>query len=615
MQRAGRSVSWEFVVGGAAVFGLAVGGMLLLVGSSTAGNAVLAASSAVILVPLVWSVARSLLRGDVGVDGIALVAIAGALLLGEYLVAAVIAVMLAGGNALEASADRRARRELTALVERMPKFARRRDGDTVTEVPVEAIEVGDLVVIGSGEIVPVDGEITTAEALIDESTLTGEPLPATHRRGDPVRSGVANAGAAFEVRTTRPAAASAYAALVRLVEAAGQQQAPFVRVADRYAAYFLPFALGVAGIAWAVSGDPVRALAVLVVATPCPLILAAPIALVAGVSRAASIGVIIKGAGVIERLGEARSVLLDKTGTVTVGAPTVEPHRRSGPGRGRRGAAPRGVARPAVGPFRRAGPGARGAEPRADAACAGGGRRDGPAPASRASSTVAASRSATARGCGDRGYDGDLIAAAEDPAGVAVAVDGVFAGVIGIGDPLRPDAAGLVPALRRAGIRHVALATGDHRARADAIGAALGVDRTYADQAPEDKLELVRTLRASAGLRPVIMVGDGVNDAPALAMADVGIALAGAGATISSETADAVIVGDRIGRVVDAIAIGRRSLAIARQSVIVGIGLSIAAMGVAALGFLPPVAGAVLQEGIDVAVILNALRARRSVPV
>ncbi len=527
MQRAGRSVSWEFILGGAAVFGLAVGGTLLLVGSSTAGNAVLAASSAVILVPLVWSVARSLLRGDVGVDGIALVAIAAALVLGEYLVAAVIAVMLAGGNALEASADRRARRELTALVERMPKFARRRDGETVTEVPVEAVEVGDLVVIGSGEIVPVDGEITTAEALIDESTLTGEPLPATHRRGDPVRSGVANAGAAFEIRTTRPAAASAYAALVRLVEAAGQQRAPFVRVADRYAAYFLPFALGVAGIAWAVSGDPVRALAVLVVATPCPLILAAPIALVAGVSRAASIGVVIKGAGVIERLGEARSVLLDKTGTVTVGAPTVGRIHAAGSvpademlrlaasldqlsahtvaralvheAQNRELAlhAPQAVVER---------PGA-GIEGQVD------GRR------------VEVGNVSWLR---DRGYDGDIIAGVDDLDGVAVAVDGAFAGVIGIGDPLRPDAADLVPALRRAGIRHVALATGDHRARADEIGAALGVDRTYADQAPEDKLDLVRALRANADLNPVIMVGDGVNDAPALAMADVGIALAGA---------------------------------------------------------------------------------------
>jgi heavy metal translocating P-type ATPase len=386
-----------------------------------------------------------------------------------------------------------------------------------------------------------------------------------------------------------------------------------VRVADRYAAYFLPFALGVAGIAWAVSGDPVRALAVLVVATPCPLILAAPIALVAGVSRAASIGVVIKGAGVIERLGEARSVLLDKTGTVTVGAPTVGRIHAAGSvpademlrlaasldqlsahtvaralvheAQNRELAlhAPQAVVER---------PGA-GIEGQVD------GRR------------VEVGNVSWLR---DRGYDGDIIAGVDDLDGVAVAVDGAFAGVIGIGDPLRPDAGDLVPALRRAGIRHVALATGDHRTRADEIGAALGVDRTYADQAPEDKLDLVRTLRANADLNPVIMVGDGVNDAPALAMADVGIALAGAGATISSETADAVIVGDRIGRVVDAVAIGRRSLAIAKQSVVVGIALSIAAMGVAALGYLPPVAGAVLQEGIDVAVILNALRARRPGP-
>ncbi len=608
MQHRSQPVSWELVVGAAALAGLALGGTLLLLGSSPAGDVVLAASSAVILVPLVWSVVRSLIRGDVGVDGIALVAIAGALILGEYLVAAVIAVMLAGGNALEASADRRARRELTALVERMPQFARRRFGDTVTEVPVDAIEVGDMVVVGSGEIVPVDGEIATDEALIDESTLTGEPLPATHRRGDPVRSGVANAGAAFEVVATRPAAASAYAALVRLVEAAGQQRAPFVRVADHYAAFFLPFALGVAGIAWAATGDPLRALAVLVVATPCPLILAAPIALVAGVSRAASIGVVIKGAAVIERLGGARSVLLDKTGTVTVGAPTVERVDVRGPMAAdellRLAASldqlsAHTVARALV------------HEARARNLVLHAPERVVEAPGSGIEGLVDGHRVEVGNvtWLRDRGYQRDT---AEMPASdaVAVAIDGAFAGLIAIGDPLRPDATDLVPALRRVGIRHVALATGDRQARAAAIGSALGVDRTYAEQSPENKLDLVRALRENADLGPVIMVGDGVNDAPALAMADVGIALAGAGATISSETADAVIVGDRIGRVVDAVAIGRRSLAIARQSVIVGIALSILAMGFAALGFLPPVAGAILQEGIDVAVILNALRAR-----
>ena len=412
----------------------------------------------------------------------------------------------------------------------------------------------------------------------------------------------------FELRTTRPAAASAYAALVRLVEAAGTQKAPFVRVADRYAAIFLPVALASAGLAWALSGDPVRALAVMVVATPCPLILAAPIALVAGVSRAASIGVIIKGAAVIEQLGDARSVLLHKTGTVTVGTPTVESVTTSGTfpedevlrlAASLDQVSAHTVARALVTEAHRRGLALQVPEDVAEVPGAG-------IAGAVAGHRVEAGNSVWLR---ERGYGLDGITD-----GVAVAIDGLLAGVIMVGDPLRADAGDLVPALRRAGIRHVALVSGDHRERAEQIGAALGVDRTYADQSPEDKLALVTTLRANEDLQPVIMVGDGVNEAPALAMANVGITLAGAGATISSETADAVIVSDRIERIVDAIRIGQRSLHIARQSVIFGIAMSLVAMAAAALGFLPPVAGALLQEGIDVAVILNALRARRPAP-
>jgi P-type E1-E2 ATPase len=229
-----------------------------------------------VLVPLGWSVGRSVRSGDVGVDAIALVAIVGALALGEYAAGAVVALMLAGGNALEESAQRRARRELTALVERAPKIAHRRAGAVVEEVPADAVGVGDVVVVRGGEVVPVDGTVESEEAVVDESSLTGEPFPATFRRGEAVRSGTANAGEAFELRALRPAADSAYAALVRLVRDAEGQRAPFVRLADRNAAFFLPLTALVAGAAWAVSGDPVRALAVFVVATPCPLILAAP---------------------------------------------------------------------------------------------------------------------------------------------------------------------------------------------------------------------------------------------------------------------------------------------------------------------------------------------------
>jgi cation transport ATPase len=283
-----------------------------------------AATTAMLLIPLTWSVLGSLLRRDVGVDAIALVSMAGALALGEYLAGAVIALMLAGGNALEESANRRARRELTTLVERAPRSALVRRGEELIDVPIDEVAADEVVLVRAGEVVPVDGMVVSDEAIVDESALTGEPLPVTVHRGGNVRSGTAAAGTAFELRALRPAAESAYAALVRLVEKAEEQRAPFIRLADRYAIFFLPATMLVAGIAWAISGDPVRALAVFVVATPCPLILAAPIALMSGLSRAARAGVVVKGASTIEQLGLARSVLLDKTGTVTLGHPELD---------------------------------------------------------------------------------------------------------------------------------------------------------------------------------------------------------------------------------------------------------------------------------------------------
>lgn len=601
----------------AALAALAAGALLHAGGEPAAGSAVWAASTASILVPLVVSVVRSLLHRDVGVDAIALVAIASALALGQYLAGAVVALMLAGGNALEEYATRRAARELKHLLERMPRVAHLRRGAAIVEVPVEDVLPEDIVVMRAGEVVPVDGLVHSESALLDESALTGEPLPVRRGQGGEVRSGSANAGDPFDLRTTKAAAESAYAGIVRLVRQAETERAPFVRLADRYAAGFLPLALAVAGGAWALSGDSMRFLAVMVVATPCPLILAAPIAFIAGVSRAARRGVIVKSGGVIERLGEARSVLLDKTGTLTLGLPGVErvvsfdgvdsdellrlaasvdqlsPHVlaealvHDAEARGIVLMSPEQVQEGR-------GQGVEGTV---------GGRR------------VAVGSSSWLR---SRGYAGAEQAAREldggDGSGMArilVGVDGLLAGAVFMGDHVRADAGELVDKLHAAGVRHVGMATGDRAAVADAVGEALGVDRVYAEQSPEDKLELVRALRANPALRPVVMVGDGVNDAPALALADVGIAMGAAGGTVSSETADAVIVLDRIDRVVDALEIGRRSLRIARQSVLAGIGLSVVAMAAAAVGLIAPVFGALLQEAIDVAVIANALRALR----
>ena len=605
------------VLAGIAVTAIAIGGVLHLAGDPVAGHTVWRWAVALLAVELAYEVVRTVVvYHHLGVDTIALVAMVGSLALGEELAGAVIGLMFTGGAALESAASRRARRELTALVARAPTEARRRVGDRIEDVPIARVAAGDVVVVRTGEVVPVDGTVLSGEAVVDTSTLTGEPLPVTVRRGGSVRSGTAAAGVAFELRALRPAAESAYAALVRLVEQAQTQRAPFVRMADRYAGFFLPLTLAMAGLAWGLSGDPVRALAVVVVATPCPLILAAPIALVSGLSRAARVGVIVKGAGAIETLGEARTVLFDKTGTLTVGAPEVRDVITADDNAGEmlrlaasvdrmsahvlgealvRAAADAGLELSMPQDVREE-PG-QGIAGTVDGHSVAVGSRAFLRASGYASDGMDAARLMRARGSGE--------------AQVLVGVDGRVAAVIVMADELRPDSERIVERLRAEGVRHVAMVTGDRRSVAERTGRQLGVDRVYAEQTPEDKLEVVRRLRDDRALAPVVMVGDGVNDAPALAIADAGVAIGAAGATVSSETADAVITVDRVDRVADALHIGRRSLFIARQSVIAGMTVSIALMVVAAGGYLVPVAGALAQEVVDLAVILNALRALR----
>jgi heavy metal translocating P-type ATPase len=602
----------------AALLGTLAGGLAHILGAPALGDALWIATIAGTLAPLSWSVARSLAHGDVGVDVIALLAMAAALAGGELLAGSIVAVMLLGGNALEAYAAGRAERELTALLRRVPRVAHRREGDTWVEVPVDAVVPGDLVLVRSGEVVPVDGTLASERAAIDASAVTGESLPVELRRGGALRSGVANAGEALELRATRAAADSSYAALVALVAAAQRERPPFTRLADRYAAIFLPLTLLLAGGAWAASGEYVRAVAVLVVATPCPLILAAPIALVSGLSRCAGEGIVLKGGTALERLAAARTVLLDKTGTLTLGHPAVE----------------------LVVPFDGV-PGdevlrlAASAEQLSAHALAEGIVHHAQArglllehprdahedPGDGIEATVDGRRVAVggvrwlrARGFAPLPSPGSAAQLASVPPGralVHVGLDGRIVGALVMADRLRPDAAALAAELRAAGVRQVAMVTGDRDAVAQAVAEQAGLDRVYAERTPEQKLAVVRAVRARPELRPVVMVGDGVNDAPALALADVGVAIAGGSETVSSEAADAVITVDRVDRVATAVRIGRRTLRIARQSVIAGMALSLAAMVVAAAGHLPPVAGALLQEGIDVAVILNALRALR----
>ena len=600
-----------------ALSAIVVGGLLELAGSG-AGAEVWRIAVVLLSIELSLEVGRTIVvERHLGVDTIALVAMVGSLALGEELAGAIVGLMFSGGAALEDLASTRARRELTLLVERAPRVAQRLRGGVLEEVPVGDVQTGDVVLVRTGEVVPVDGSLVSSEAVLDTSTLSGEPLPVTLSRGAAILSGTANAGPPFDVQAERPAAESAYSALVRLVEQAEGHRAPFVRMADRYAGFFLPATVLMAGAAWAFSGDPVRALAVVVVATPCPLILAAPIAFVSGLSRAARIGVIVKGAGAVETLGNAQTVLFDKTGTLTVGSPEVrETLTRDGLdplelmqlaasvdqmsahvlGRAlvrSANADKLGLATPSD-ILEDPGQGITGT---VGEVRVGVGSRDFLRGQGVPEEEIADASSMTGGGSGE--------------AHVLVSLDGHLAGVIVMADELRPDARAIVEHLRAEGVRHVAMVSGDRRSVAERIGRELGVDRVYAEQSPEQKLEVVRLLRSDPALRPVIMVGDGVNDAPALAMADLGIAMGAAGATVSSETADAVVTVDRVDRVADAVGIGRRSLYIARQSVLVGMGLSLVAMVVAAFGYLPPVAGALLQEVIDLAVILNALRALR----
>ena len=618
----GRAWRWvrepEVLVALAALLGVAAGLALAAAGQDTAANVVWAVVTGALLVPLTWSVIRTLLRRDVGVDAIALVAMAGALALQEFLAGAVVALMLAGGNALEAAAGRRARHDLEALVSRVPAWAMRQaaNGD-FERVPADQVQPGDVLLVRGGEVVPVDGRVRDVPALLDESALTGEPLPVERMPGDAVRSGVANAAEAFELVATRPASESAYAAIVRLVTEAEGQRAPFERMADRYAALLLPVTLVVAGLAWALSGDPVRALAVLVVATPCPLILAAPIALVSGVSRAARKGVVLKGGMVVEQLARTSAVLLDKTGTLTTGQPRIARIATAGDARAH------DVLRLAASLEQHSAHVVAGALVQAA-------HRDelvlDPPTAVHQvhgqgiEGTIAGHRVTvgSAQWLRENGIDPASLLDARDADAdsgrgmVLVGVDGAPAGLIVLADPIRPDARDMIARLHAAGVDEVAMATGDRRDVAEAVAAQLGIDVVHAECSPEDKVAVVAAMRKGEGRHRVAMVGDGINDAPALARADVGVAMSTPGATIASETADAVVMVDRVDGVADAIVTSRRASAIARQSVVGGMLMSFVAMGFAAFGYLSPVAGALLQEGIDVIVILNALRALRA---
>lgn len=548
-----------------------------------------------------------IVHGHWGVDVLAVTAIGATLAVGEYAAAMVIVLMLTGGEALETYAGARAKRELTGLMESAPRAAHLVDGDGIRDVPIETVQPGMILLVRPSEVVPVDGTLDDERGVFDESSLTGESLPVERYRGDPVLSGAINGTVAVTIRAGATAAESQYAQIIELVRTATESKSRIMRLADRYAVPFTALAYVIAALAWVLSGDPVRFAAVLVVATPCPLLIATPVALLGGMSRAAKAGIIVKNGTALEIASRVRTVAFDKTGTLTQGRPELRRVITTG-------ALPHD-------------------EVLAYAAAA----------EQYSSHVLAASitQAAISRGLelplvtrgeeiathgvravidgrevlvGKPGFVLDGVGGGADPQTVAptdgalavhVGVADSYVGALLLADPPRAESAATVARLRAAGISHVVMLTGDASASAQAVGEAVGIDDIRSGLLPADKVHAVTEVTD----RPVMMVGDGVNDAPVLAVAELGVAMGARGATAAAESALAVLLADRIDGVAELVTIGRRTVRVALQSIWLGIGLSVVLMLLAAAGQLPPLAGALSQELVDLVAIGNALRA------
>lgn len=556
------------------------------------------------LVPAVTWLVNDLRHKTMGSDVLAVLALLGALFTDELFAAAVISVMLATGRVLESWAEGQAERQLKALLSRMPRNVHRVKSDgTIEEIEIEQVNIGDHLLIRSGEITPTDGSLLGA-ATLDESALTGEPLPVQRLAGEDLSSGVLNAGAPFEYIATTTSENSTYAGIIKLVKAAQAKSAPGVRLANTWALRFVPAALLIAGSAWAISGDIGRAVAVLVAATPCPLILAVPIAIVAGLSQAAKNGAIIKGGGILELLAKTETVLLDKTGTLTHGGPAIS-EMNTQPGLSDDELlqlaasvdqySPHIVAKAIVHEARKRNLNLRSCIDIEEIA------------GHEIAGTVDGARIVV----GQMRYEKPAWLHFSQPLMVAVARDGVLIGVIGLDDPIRKESAQMVSDLRSAGVRHIALVTGDREETAREVASSVGITEIYSKVTAAGKLEIAEAAKKTTQ-GSVIVVGDGINDAPALAAADVGVAMGARGASAASEAADVVIVEDSIDRLTRAIRIAKSSRRKALQAAGIGMGLSFIVMGTGAVGITNASQGAVAQEVIDVIAILWALTALKS---
>lgn len=595
-----------------ALCGLVMGLGLHFSGYSSGARIIWAIATLPVLATLFVEIFRSLWRTEFGLDIVAALSMSAALAFGEMLAASIVALMYTGGAFLESFAEGRARREIHALLSRAPRTTMRYIDDNLEEIAVDTVRPGDRLLIRQGDVIPVDGSIASAKAFVNTSALTGESLPVSLAAGADVLSGSMNAGNAFDIVARHEAKDSTYAGIVRLVEEAQHSKAPMSRLADRWSVGFLIVTVVIAFGAWWFTADPIRSVAVLVVATPCPLILAVPVALVAGLSRTAHFGVLVKGAGPLENMARINTLVLDKTGTLTDGRPQITSiHPQPGLSENdllRFAASLDQVSK----------------HPMAQALVLAAQRRginlvlptdvselagDGVAGWVDGKSVVVGGHSFV-----ERQVNAILSEIPHTEAGaalVAVAIDGSITGYIIMADPLRGEVVDTLRGLRKDGVKRIVLATGDRAAVAKRITKGLGFDAIYSELSPDKKVLTVLSERKNG---PVMMVGDGVNDAPALAAADVGVAMGARGAAASAEAADVVLLVDRIDRLRTGIEIAKRSRRIAVESVVVGIGLSVIAMIAAALGYLLPVQGALLQEAIDVTVIVNALRVLRISP-
>jgi heavy metal translocating P-type ATPase len=575
----------------------------------TIAHWLLGSAAVLAALPLVKDMWQDIRSGKYGIDILAITAIVASVWLGEYWAAIVIAIMLTGGEALEDYAEHRAKSELDALLTKAPQKATVLRGRKIIELSVGQVQTGDKILLKPGEVVPVDAVIIEGSGSFDEAALTGESLPVTKQKDEELLSGSINLDGAITARCLRTAKNSQYEQIIKLVRAASNSQAPFVRLADRYSIPFTVISYAIAGTVWYITGDAKRFLEVIVVATPCPLLLAAPIAIISGMSRSARHGIIVKTGGALERLAQAKTIAFDKTGTLTLGqlqvsnvlavkpfskqevlaaAASLEQHSNH--------VVAQAIVREAAGEKVRI------------------------SKVKQLKETAGQGLAATYNGrqvlvgrvsyLEERQVEVSNAAQKADQTTTYIAINGTFAGTITFSDTIRPEAKMTLQTLRGLGYKHIRMITGDRLSSAKAVAAKIGIDSQHitAGALPADKLHSLENLKE----KPVVFVGDGVNDAPVLTTADVGIALGARGSTAASESADIVIMLDDLGRVATAARIAKHTFRIAKQSILVGIFISIGLMAAYATGRFSPLSGAIAQEVVDVIVIFNALRAHGS---